>query len=172
MEENALQDEPPPARMVARRAPARGGDAVGAEDADLDVGRGREALPASVTYPVYYPAPGGHMPHLAYDGGESPDPLEACPGYEVPTGPPIALQLGEGDVVPDVTASTLRSGGAAQEHCTFDETTYPNDYGGAGLGMRDAVVVMPRRQLVAGRSYEVTIEANGRVYSWSFVAGQ
>jgi len=146
--------------------------------ATLDVSRGRGAVPEGVTYPVRYPEEGESLPNLAFRGFESPDPLESCPGFEPPTGPPLALLLGPGDVTPRVTRTSLRDGGGELAHCAFDETTYvhpdPADQrtGRGTLGMRDAVIVLPRATLAAGERYEVTVVANGTTHSWAFFAGR
>lgn len=140
--------------------------------ATLDVLRGREEVPPGVSYPVYYPIDGGTIPNLSYDGGETPDPLLApkCRGYRVPTGPPVALQLGTGEVTPKVQKTTFSDGTRDLPHCWFDETTYPYSPGKDGLNMRDAIIVMPKEPLEAGARYTVTIEASGAVYRWSFTA--
>ena len=67
---------------------------------------------------------------LGYHGSEWPDPLTSCPGisasYWDPSGPPIYLQIGSGNKVPAVTATSLRQSGTALEHCVIDETNYIN----------------------------------------------
>ncbi len=140
--------------------------------ATLDVLRGREDVPPGVSYPVYYPIDGGTIPNLSYDGGESPDPLLApkCRGYAVPTGPPVALQLGTGEVTPKVRRTAFRNASGDLPHCWFDETTYAHSPGKEGLNMRDAIIVMPKEPLEAGQRYTVTIETNDVAYSWSFTA--
>jgi hypothetical protein len=140
----------------------------------LDVLRGLGPVPASVSFPIMWPGPGQQMPFNAYYGGEFPDPLSACPGYTVPSGPPIYLQLGQGSLTPVVSAHSLTSNGQALEHCLYDEASYNGDYrdlGRAVLDSRDAVVLIPRAPLVAGSRYTVAITANGQQYSWSFTAG-
>ncbi len=140
--------------------------------ATLDVLRGREEVPPGVSYPVYYPVDGGIIPNLSYDGGENPDPLLApkCRGYRVPTGPPVALQLGTGEVTPKVRRTAFRSEAGDLPHCWFDETTYAYSPGKEGLNMRDAIILMPKEPLEAGQRYFVTIETNDVVCSWSFTA--
>jgi uncharacterized protein YkwD len=140
--------------------------------ATLDVLRGRGDVPAGVSYPVFYPADGGTIPNLSYDGGEFPDPLAApkCRAYTVPTGPPIALQLGTGQVTPKVKRTAFSDGSADLPHCWFDETTYGGSPGKEGLNMRDAIILMPKQPLDAGQRYSVTIEVNDQAYTWSFTA--
>lgn len=151
---------------------ADGGYQMGAT---LDVLRGRTASPTS--FPVFWPGKNIAMPILSYPGGESPDPLTSCPGYSVPTGPPIILQLGTGGITPNVTAHSFSRSGVPLDHCLFTETTYTNpdpsqqSLGRTVLGARDAIVVMPRSPLVAGHQYSVSITVNGVTHSWSFTAG-
>ncbi len=141
--------------------------------ATLDVIRGLDTIPSDVTFPVRWPENGTTMPLLAYSGGETPDPLTSCPGYTVPSGPPIILQLGAGNITPAVTAHAFRQGAMDLEHCVFDETNYVNptnqSVGRAVLNSRDAVVLMPRSPLSPGTAYTVSITANGQTYTWSFV---
>jgi hypothetical protein len=143
--------------------------------ATLDVLRGLGTIPGSVTFPIRWPRDGGVMPYASYDGGEWPDPLSGCAGYTVPSGPPIYLMIGSGNLTPSVTAHSLIYNGAEQQRCVFDETNYTNAgdaYGqstGRGvLNMRDAIVMMPRNPLVAGGAYTVSITANGQTHTWSF----
>jgi hypothetical protein len=143
--------------------------------ATLDVLRDRGALPPNFDFPVLYPGSGSEIDLLRYSGGEFPDPLSSCPGYFPPTGSPIIIQIGPGNVTPNVTLHELReTGGGLLAHCQYDETNYTNSdsqYQTTGrlvLGNRDAIVLMPRNPLKAGKTYEVTIVANGQTYIWSF----
>lgn len=146
--------------------------------ATLDVLRGLGELQASVKFPIFWPGNGATVP-LATHWGEYPDPLSSCPGYERPSGLPILVQLGPGDITPNVTAHTVTNGKTNLEHCIFDETSYQNNdvvaqgLGRRILGSRDAVVLIPRDPLEAGASYTVSITANGQSYTWTFkVASQ
>lgn len=146
--------------------------------ATLDVLRGRDGVSPGTRFPVRYPDDGMVMPILAYDGGEFPDPLTSCAGYAVPTGPPLVLILGAGDVKPSVTKTSFKDdAGTELTHCWFDETTYKNsnkglqDLGRGGLGMRSAIILMPKAPLAAGARYTVSITANGRTNTWSFTTG-
>jgi hypothetical protein len=84
------------------------------------------------------------------------------------------LQIGPGDITPQVTASSLLQDGAAVDHCTFDETSYSNpdplaqSLGRGLLNGRDAVVIIPHNPLTPGSNYTVSITVNGTAYSWSF----
>jgi hypothetical protein len=145
--------------------------------AALDVIHGLGAIPATVAFPVRWPENGMTTLLSSYGGGEAPDPLTSCPGYTAPTGLPITLQIGPGNLTPSVTAHSLRRGATALEHCVFDETNYINpdsSYQGLGrsvLNARDAIVLIPRSALSAGAAYTVSITANGRTYEWSFSVG-
>jgi hypothetical protein len=139
----------------------------------LDVLRGLGSTPASVNFPIQWPAPGRVMPYLDYNGSEFPNPLSSCPGYTAPSGPPIYLQLGSGSLTPAVTAHSLTTSGQPVEHCVFDESTYQGDFTEVArsvLNARDAVILLPRHPLTPGASYTVSITANGQIYTWSFTA--
>jgi len=144
----------------------------------LDVLRGLGSIPAGVTFPIRWPRAGGVMPLLSYNGNEFPDPLTSCAGYTAPTGAPILIQLGPGNVTPQVTAHSFRQGATALAHCIYDETNYTNPNGsdqslGRGiLNSKDAVVIIPRNPLVSGVTYNVSITANGQTHTHSFVARQ
>ena len=151
---------------------ADGGWAMGGT---LDVLRGTGGVPAGTSFPLPFPKSGGQTWLLSYGGSEAPDPLTSCSGYSAPSGPPVILQLGSGGVTPNVTAHAFsEQGGAALEHCVFDETNYVNSnssyqsLGRAVLGARDAVVLMPKKPLAVGKTYHVSITSNGNTTSWSF----
>ncbi|MCS6883274.1 MAG: CAP domain-containing protein [Oscillochloridaceae bacterium] len=141
--------------------------------AGLDVIRGLGRRPSSVTFPVQWPADGAIVPLTAHQG-EYPDPLASCPGYSLPSGLPIILQLGPGDRTPAVAASAFLQGTTPLPHCVFDETSYVNaDSAQQALGRvildaRDAVIVIPRSPLTPGMSYTVSVTANGQTHTWSF----
>jgi hypothetical protein len=138
----------------------------------LDTYRGL-GEPAS-SFPVFYPAVGKTLPLSAYSGGETPDPLSACPGYTAPSGPPILVQFGLGFTPTVVTSHALRLDGADLEHCVFTGDTYTNPdaeqqaLGRSILDNRDAVVLLPRQPLLPGQTYTVSLTTNGQAYTWSF----
>lgn len=142
--------------------------------AGLDVLRGRGAIPASVSFPILWPADGKSTQLNAYKGNEAPDPLTGCPGYTAPSGLPLILQIGAGDLTPQVSAHSFTRDGQALEHCVFDETSYTNpnssyqDLGRSILGARDAIVLIPRAPLLSGATYHASITSNGTTYNWSF----
>ena len=142
--------------------------------AALNVLGGRSsAVVAGTRLPVLWPGNGATVALRSYDGGESPDPLTACPGYSTPSGLPILLETGSAAAV---TAYGLSSGGVALPVCEFDATNYANPdaatqaEGRAILSPRGAVVMVPRAALQAGVSYTATETVNGVAYRWTFGA--
>ncbi|MBO9998251.1 MAG: hypothetical protein J7641_04450 [Cyanobacteria bacterium SID2] len=140
--------------------------------ATLDVLRGLDSS-VSATYPVFFPQDGATLPIDSYDGNEFPDPLTGS-GFSAPTGAPLYLQLGSGNVTPNVTASSFTQNGVALPHIVFDETSYTNpdssaqSLGRAVLDSRDAIVLMPQSPLTPGATYTASITANSETYTWSF----
>ncbi|NJK69959.1 MAG: hypothetical protein HC941_28715 [Microcoleus sp. SU_5_3] len=148
------------------------------------------SAPSSVNFPITWPGNGQTIPaSIRSFTGEYPDPLTSTgnPPYTSPTGLPILLQLGNGNITPNVTAHSFSRGGTQLAHAVFDETNYfnPNNgtakiYGpksqfkddgevGRGiLGSRDAIVLIPRDPLLPGETYTASITANGQTYTWSF----
>ncbi len=142
--------------------------------AALDVIRGVGVLPGGVTFPIRWPGDGKTTLLRAYTGGEYPDPLASCAGYSTPTGLPIILEVGSGNLTPLVTASSFSQNGSALPHCVYTEATYSNPDPSQQslvrsiLGARDAVVLIPRTPLTPGAAYNVALTVNGQTYSWSF----
>lgn len=141
--------------------------------ATLDVLRGLGSLPPTVRFPIMWPGQGAVVP-IGKFWGETPDPLTSCPGYKSPSGLPILLQIGPGNLSPSVTSYSISSGGTPIESCVFTEETYKNpapeaqNVGRAILNERDAVVLIPITPLTPGAAYTVSITTNGQTYSWSF----
>jgi hypothetical protein len=120
------------------------------------------------TYPVYWPGNGATVPLAKYSGNEFPDPLQACPGYSMPTGLPVFIEVG-GSVKTTAGSSHSFSGnGVALAHCVIDST---NSAVGSYLQQRGAVIVVPRQPLQNGVKYSVKLTVNGKGYSWSFKVG-
>jgi uncharacterized protein YkwD len=142
--------------------------------ATIDVLSKRERSVEEADFPVLYPGAGSRIWNLAYQGNETPNPLTSCTGYGAPSGPPLAVQLGTGNVAPAYVSSRLFSGGRELEHCVFDQTSYRNpdsglqDLGRGILRMRSAVIIMPREPLVRDQTYDVEMVAGGRQMAWSF----
>jgi hypothetical protein len=84
------------------------------------------------------------------------------------------LQIGPGDVTPNVTAHSFKQGSTLLEHCAYNETNYASSdsveqsVGRGVLNSRDAIVLIPRYPLTPGTTYTVSITANGQTYTWSF----
>jgi len=132
------------------------------------------APPAPLAAPIEYPPNGASIDLNSFDG-EWPDPLTSCPGYSLPTGYPISLQLGT-LVIPAVAGYWLKRlapRATNLETCVFDGSTYNNPDAGTQAMMRNqlinfgAIVMMPRMPLEPG-SYSVSITTGGHEYSWSF----
>jgi uncharacterized protein YkwD len=145
--------------------------------AALDVLRGMGQISASTAFPILFPGNGTVVPIGAF-WGETPNPLTSCPGYTSPSGLPVILQLGVGNLAPSVEAFSFSHAGTALESCIFTESTYTNpdqayqDLGRSILNERDAVVLIPRLPLTSGETYSVSMTLNGQTFAWSFtVAG-
>jgi uncharacterized protein YkwD len=143
--------------------------------ATMDVERGRTSEVTQDTYPVLFPADGGRTWVLANRLGEFPDPLVSC-GISRPTGPPIIIQIGDGDQTPNVTGSSLMKDGQAIPHCVIDETSYTNPnrdrqrIGREVLDKRDAIILIPHAPLEADSLYSVEVDVNGENIIWEFTA--
>ena len=141
--------------------------------ATLDVIRGRGGLPETVSFPIAWPTDGSTLT-LTSHYSEYPDPLSSCSGYQVPAGVPILLQIGSGDLTPQVLSHSFAQGDQPLDHCVFDETNYSNpdataqSLGRAILGARDTIVLIPRQPLVPGATYTATITLESGSYTWSF----
>lgn len=118
-------------------------------------------------YPVYFPGNGTTEPLVSYSGGEFPDPLQSCPGYSVPTGLPVFVQVG-GNVATSASASSFTGNGVALAHCVIDSNNEPS---GSNLSGRGGVILIPQQPLQTGVKYAVSLTVNGAAYSWSFTVG-
>ena len=108
---------------------------------------------------------------------EWPNPLKACPSYAFPVGVPITIQLGV-NVDAKLTSYALTQGSKAVEACGFDSSTYSNPdpvelRNAVGtMKMNGEVVIIPRRPLERGATYEVSATVNDQPYSWSFTVSR
>jgi uncharacterized protein YkwD len=140
----------------------------------LDIKRGLGPMPASVKFPIMFPKDGGLTWVLRYSLPEFPFALSSCPGYAQPSGPPIMLQIGKGDLTPGVTGTALTQGDKQLPHCEIDETNYFNPDGRfqkSGrriIGERDAIILIPQSPLEPDKTYTVRVDVNGASYTWSF----
>jgi uncharacterized protein YkwD len=128
--------------------------------------------PSAYARGIEFP-PDGAAVALDWIGLESPDSLASCPGYALPVGLPVTLQIGRlADTT--LTAHSLTEDGKPVEHCAFDAPNYRNPnaavqkFGYWSLRDAGAVVILPRRPLRLGSRYSVSITADGRRYAWSF----
>jgi uncharacterized protein YkwD len=141
--------------------------------ATLDVLRGLGSIPSSVRYPIMWPGNGTTVPLVKFYS-ESPNPLTSCPNYTVPTGLPIILQVGQGEVSPRVSSFSISQGGTALESCIITEGSYTNpdgtaqESGRAILNERDGIILIPRQPLTPVAAYTVSITVNEQNYTWSF----
>jgi hypothetical protein len=153
-----------------------GGVEVVGTAAVLDVLSGLQREPAGVTYPIMFPKDGGQTWVIRSTLYEWPEPLTSCPGYQQPTGPPIILQIGSGDLRVRAAGYSLLVDNETLDACLLDESNYhnPDSYeqqtGRTVLDERDAIVLIPREPLVVGVHYTVVIQANEQLYTWSFDA--
>ena len=72
------------------------------------------SAPASSATRIEYPPDGASIDMNSFDG-EWPDPLASCPGFSVPAGYPITIQLGE-MVNPGITERFLETNGTDNCH--------------------------------------------------------
>jgi uncharacterized protein YkwD len=154
--------------------------------ATLDVVRGRSVNPATTT--TVFPGDGSTLPIAtqSYRGGESPDPLSHCPGYDpgggapINTGTPLFALLPEAPTAGTLIATVTRDG-APVEACAYDETSYTNadpdaqQLGRDVLASRHQVVIVPRFPLAQGATYEVSVsvvfagDPDPTVTMWDFI---
>ena len=119
-------------------------------------------------YPVYFPGNGTHEPLGSYGGGEFPDPLQGCPGYSVPTGLPVFVQVGGNVATTAGAVHSFTGNGVPLAHCVIDSH---NPAVGSNLVGRGGVIIIPRQPLQTGVSYSVALTVNGAPYTWSFTVG-
>ena len=132
------------------------------------------SMPAPAAKPIEYPPDGASIDANSFEG-EWPDPLASCPGYSLPAGYPITIQLGS-MVNPGITSVVFKRTAptpAALEACAFDGNTYSNPDPGTQKMTRyqmtnfGAIVIIPRSPLTRG-TYSISVVAGGHDYSWSF----
>ncbi len=119
-------------------------------------------------YPVYFPGNGSIEPLTSYGGGEFPDPLAGCSGYAAPTGLPVFVQVGGNVATKASTVHSFTGNGVALAHCVIDSS---NPAVGSNLTGRGGVIVIPRAPLLTGVKYVVSLNVNGKPYTWSFSVG-
>jgi hypothetical protein len=138
--------------------------------AGIDVIRGLGEMPASISFPIEWPADGSTTA-LSHHGGEWPSPLTACAGYSSPAGLPLIVQM---ESPPAIEGHSFRQGDEPLRHCVFDGSTYTNsvrseqDLARSILAGRNAVVLIPKEPLLPGRTYTASITSAGVETTWSF----
>lgn len=126
--------------------------------------------------PVEFPPDGSTVKLQSYAGEDYPDPLPACPGYKLPTGAPISIQLGEGygpGGSLEVSSDTVTREGAEIETCLITAASYvgrddtQTAVGKARLKILGAAVILPREPLAPGH-YKVALKESDTLYQWAF----
>jgi hypothetical protein len=135
------------------------------EGGALDVLQGETA---AGRWPVYFPGNGSTEPLTNYSGNEFPDPLLACPGYSMPTGLPVVLQVGFNVATTASPVYTFLDGTTNISACVIDSH---NASVGSELQYRGGVIVLPRAPLQNGHHYTVALTVNNVPYTWSFNVG-
>lgn len=120
--------------------------------AALDVLHSVKKAPASTTWPVLFPGRGKETRLTSYNGGEYPDPLTRCPGYQTPTGAPIIVLNNK---VVNLGKHSLETGGSSVAHCAYS-------------AQPKTVFLIPRKPLKRGKTYQVELGINNKTVSWSF----
>ena len=146
--------------------------------ASLNVLGGADAPPhfaAPLDHPIMFPPEGGTVTsRMRALDTEWPNPLSGCEGYSFPAGLPISVQLGPMVEAQLNSFSIAREDGAEVEACGFDANSYYNtderERSAAinNLRRHGAVIIVPRRPLLAGVRYQVLAMVNGRDYKWTF----
>ena len=129
--------------------------------------------------PLEFPPPGSDLQALPLGDFGYLDAITACPGYAHPAGSPILLSLGRGfgtSAAVYLSDHSLSDGGEPVEHCAFDVTGYSNPDANQQKVFRDGmletlgVVMIPRKPLVPGHTYDVSMTVESKTYKWSFKA--
>ena len=129
----------------------------------LDTSRGNPFSGGS--YPVFWPGNGKTVPLRTYSGNESPNPLQACPGYSGTVGLPVFVEVGGNVATTAGPVHSFTGNGTALAHCVIDSR---NAAVGSYLKWRGGVIVIPQKPLVAGVTYVVTLTVNGVPRAWTF----
>jgi hypothetical protein len=126
--------------------------------------------------PVEFPPDSATISLQSYPGRDYPDPLPSCPGYKVPTGAPISIQLGEGygaDGTLEVSSRSVSRDGVEIETCLITAASYnghnddETEIGKWGLKRTGAAIILPREPLASG-NYKVALKEADKPYEWSF----
>jgi hypothetical protein len=124
------------------------------------------SVPPGFKFPFVFPKSGSRMPFDRFSGGESPDPLTTCPGYVLPTGPPVFFQFETSPSPYTHTATTQPLGGGPiqlLDTCAFSGADYANPnptdqtIGRGILSNQNAVIVIPKSPLQPGSRYRFLV---------------
>jgi len=121
---------------------------------------------------VRFPTDGSTVPLGAVTMMEVPDPLSSCPGYTLPTGLPITIQLGSG-YRGKLASYSLQGPSGPLEICGFDWNTYQNpvaatqEHARKLLRMFGGMILIPRAPLANGH-YSVNVNTERQNITWSF----
>jgi hypothetical protein len=132
--------------------------------------------PGAFEHPVIFP-PQKYPVALVDLQNEWPNPASACAGYASPIGLPVTIQLGT-NIDAKLSSYTLSQNSHPVEACGFDAMTYvnpsPDDQQRARsiLHWFGEVVIVPRKPLVRGATYEVNATVNDLPYKWSFTVSR
>jgi hypothetical protein len=124
-------------------------------------------------YPIEFPPPNAGIPINVLSGGEWPNPIAGCAGYQRPVGLPITLQGGRGLVLRSYLLRDQTSD-LALDACGFDAVTYRNRdatqqrRGRELLKAYGAAVLVPRSPMLLGHQYRVDIDTSEGAFDWSF----
>jgi hypothetical protein len=110
--------------------------------------------------------------------GEWPNPLTSCPGYSLPAGLPISLQIGSNVDAKlsaySIAATSGAAAGTVEPACGFDATSDINpdrlgqDIARGGMKASGLVIVVPKNPLLRATQYRIEMTVNGKVYAWTF----
>ena len=125
---------------------------------------------------ILFPTDGSTVPVGKIESFEAPDPLSSCPGYKVPIGLPITLQLGSG-YRGRMQSYSITGPTGVVETCAFDWLTYQNPDASTQEHAREllrafgAIILIPRQPLING-TYKVAVSTWRQNFSWSFAVAQ
>lgn len=163
---NLGSDSMSPTLMLRRRIAS--GIPITGESEALGGGWG-----TSYSAAIKFPPDGATVELMSLYDNEWPNPLSNCPGYALPTGVPITLQLGRW-LTPKIRSWSLTSDSKSLEVCAFDSSNYANPdeltqkLGRGNLEAFGAVMLVPRAPLKPGTSYTVSMVVQDVNYKWSF----
>ena len=128
----------------------------------LDVLRGLDLSVPRPAEPIVFPGNGATVP-LHRFVVESPDPLAMC-GWSGPAGLPLIVMMPN---AVSTASATLTGPAGPVETCVLHAGNVGDATAQSILGGDNAVVVMPRTELVNG-SYSAAVSSDGGVADWTF----